>query len=261
MTDINTADYKIEGIDVQKGISNIGGNIDNYFRVVRKYYENGRKLTKEIAECLKTGDIKNYNVYTHALGSISKVIGAESISKFASELEAASANGDMELINGATSNFLDELTSVLDNIHELIFSTQDDDKSDVLASKNSDGKKKILIVDDTDSYIMMLDDLLSDDYDIYSSLDGEDGLETAKLTKPDIILLDLVMPGISGYEVLKCIKSNDKLKHITVILMSGMSVEENEEKGYRLGAAAYIKKPFNPKDVKDIIKNTNKKHS
>ena len=114
-------------------------------------------------------------------------------------------------------------------------------------------KKKILFVDDTDSYLFLLDEILSGEYETLSSLDGEDGLEMAKLAKPDLIFLDLFMPGMSGYEVLSALKADDELKHIPVILMSAEEQVESEIQGDTLGSAGYLQKPFGPDMVLEKV--------
>ena len=114
-------------------------------------------------------------------------------------------------------------------------------------------RKKVLIIDDTDSYLLILNNILKDDYETLISKDGEDGLETAEITKPDIILLDVMMPGMSGYEVLEKLKADENLKSIPVVLISGKGSDENEAKGFDLGASAYIKKPFEKSEVKDKV--------
>ena len=111
-------------------------------------------------------------------------------------------------------------------------------------------KKKILLIDDTETFLFMLTQILKDDYNLAIAKNGEDGLEIAKEQTPDLILLDIVMPGMSGYDVLKELKSDAKMKHIPVILITGNSPEDE---GYSLGAAGYIKKPFVKSTVKERV--------
>jgi len=107
-------------------------------------------------------------------------------------------------------------------------------------------KNSILIVDDEKSNIMTLTHILSQSYTIYASKDGQDAIEAANEYLPDIILLDIIMPGIDGYGVLEALKSSEKTKMIPVIFITGLSSAEDEKKGLSLGAADYISKPFNP---------------
>jgi len=85
--------------------------------------------------------------------------------------------------------------------------------------------------------------------------DGEKGLEMASKNLPDIILLDLVLPKLSGFEILKAVKSSNKTKEIPVILLTNLSQKSDVEKGLKLGAADYlIKAHFMPSEVVEKIK-------
>ncbi len=108
----------------------------------------------------------------------------------------------------------------------------------------------ILVVDDTETNIDILMDTLADDYDVRVALDGESALENVAEDKPDLILLDIMMPGMNGYEVCKCIKDNPATHDIPVIFLTAMTEEQNEAKGLALGAADYVTKPFSPELVK-----------
>ena len=118
------------------------------------------------------------------------------------------------------------------------------------------GKQKVLIVDDTPENIHVLMGILSDEYAIVVATHGEKALElVASVPAPDIVLLDINMPGMDGYEVCRRLKAEDKANHIPVIFITAMSAEEDERKGLELGAVDYIHKPFNPALVKIRIRN------
>ena len=116
-------------------------------------------------------------------------------------------------------------------------------------------KNSILIVDDEKFNIMALAHILSPDYVIYVSKDGQDAIDIAHENKPDVILLDILMPGMDGYEVLSALKSSEVTRDIPVIFISGLSSAEDEQKGLSLGAADYICKPFNPAIVELRVMN------
>jgi len=105
--------------------------------------------------------------------------------------------------------------------------------------------KKILIVDDEKMNIIALAHFLKPEYDIIVTTESLAALETAEKHQPDVILLDIIMPDIDGYEVIVKLKKSEITKNIPVIFISGLSNDENEEKGIELGAADYITKPFN----------------
>ena len=116
-------------------------------------------------------------------------------------------------------------------------------------------KNSILIVDDEKLNIMALAHILSPGYVIYVSKDGQDAIDIAHENKPDVILLDIIMPKMDGYAVLKALKSAEATRDIPVIFISGLSGAEDEQKGLSLGAADYICKPFNPAIVELRVMN------
>jgi len=106
-------------------------------------------------------------------------------------------------------------------------------------------KSSILIVDDENTNIRMLSHALISEYTIYAAKDGRTAIEMAENLTPDIILLDILMPDMSGYEVIAALKSNEATMGIPVIFISGLDGVQDEEKGFLLGAVDYITKPFN----------------
>jgi len=116
-------------------------------------------------------------------------------------------------------------------------------------------KYSILIVDDESSNIKALTLILSHDYSIYAEINGEDAIKTAESLLPDIILLDVIMPEMDGYEVIDALKKSEKTMDIPVIFISGLSDPGAEERGLALGAADYIIKPFSPTVVKLRVGN------
>ncbi|MBF0427444.1 MAG: response regulator [Magnetococcales bacterium] len=113
---------------------------------------------------------------------------------------------------------------------------------------------RILIVDDVPANIKILAELLKEDYDISMTTDGRDALRIALIHKFDLILLDIVMPGLDGYEVCRCLHENPQTKGIPVIFVTGQGETENEELGLTLGAVDYIIKPFSAPIVLARIK-------
>lgn len=112
-------------------------------------------------------------------------------------------------------------------------------------------KFTILIVDDIRTNIVLLAELLKHDYNIKVANNGFDALKIASETpKPDLIFLDIMMPGMDGYEVCTQLKNNDETKGIPVIFISAMSDEKDEEYGFQVGAIDYITKPIVPALVK-----------
>lgn len=116
--------------------------------------------------------------------------------------------------------------------------------------------KKILIVED-DKFLreLIARKLIKENYETVEAIDGEEGITKAKEEKPDLILLDLILPTIDGFEVLSKIKSDPSLTHIPVIILSNLGQREDVEKGLELGAIDYlIKAHFTPGEIIDKIR-------
>jgi len=117
-------------------------------------------------------------------------------------------------------------------------------------------KARILIVDDEKMNLKVLADLLKDEYAPVLARSGEQALQQARGdSPPDLILLDVVMPEMGGYEVIKQLKNDDRTKNIPVIFVTALNSVIDEEHGLKLGAVDYITKPFSPPIVKIRIRN------
>ncbi|MDR1803760.1 MAG: diguanylate cyclase [Treponema sp.] len=115
-------------------------------------------------------------------------------------------------------------------------------------------KKKILIVDDEKMNIIALAHFLEQQYEIIMAANGTSALEAAEKHVPDIILLDVLMPDMSGFDVLVRLKNSTATMHIPVIFITGLTGAVDEARGLSLGAVDYITKPFNKSIVKARIK-------
>ena len=105
-------------------------------------------------------------------------------------------------------------------------------------------KHSILIIDDTPMVLRALGDMLKNDYNILIAKSGEQGFESAKKNKPSLILLDIMMPGMSGFEAIEVLKADEQTKNIPVIFVSGDVSAETKEMAYKLGALDFFEKPF-----------------
>ena len=108
--------------------------------------------------------------------------------------------------------------------------------------------KTLLIVDDSEANVAILLELLSD-YDLLVALDGESALEMLAEEKVDLVLLDILMPGIDGYETCRRIKAQPELSAIPVVFITAETTPEAIDKAYEIGAVDYISKPFKPREV------------
>lgn len=115
--------------------------------------------------------------------------------------------------------------------------------------------QNILIVDDTRLNIQIMTDILAKDHKIFCATSGKEALEIAMSQRVDLILLDVIMPEMDGYEVCKRLKSDHQTQNIPIIFVSAMTDVEDETKGLEMGAIDYIFKPVRPAILKMRVKN------
>jgi len=113
---------------------------------------------------------------------------------------------------------------------------------------------RIMVVDDTEANIDILVETLADDYKVSVAMDGESALEDIKINIPDLILLDVMMPDMDGYEVCRHLKADPQTRDIPIIFVTAKSEESDETKGLDMGAVDYITKPFSPPIVQARVK-------
>jgi len=110
--------------------------------------------------------------------------------------------------------------------------------------------QKILVVDDSTENIELLFSMLKDEYQVLFSTSGSKAISLAETAQPDIILLDIVMPEMDGYEVITALKENEKTKAIPVIFLTAKTEKSDLLKGFELGSVDYIGKPFFEEEIK-----------
>lgn len=123
-------------------------------------------------------------------------------------------------------------------------------------------KPSILLVDDNDEIIEFLTDVLSEDYTVLKSSDGEEAFKVLEQETVHLIVSDVMMPVMDGFELCRLIKSNFECSHIPVILLTAKNNLQSKIEGLKLGADAYIEKPFSPEhllaQIANLLTNRNK---
>jgi putative two-component system response regulator len=115
------------------------------------------------------------------------------------------------------------------------------------AESQNRAKASILVVDDSPSNLSLMFELLKDRYKVKGASCGERALKVVRGDRPpDLILLDIIMPGLTGYDVCQLLKSDPTTRDIPIIFLTGLTEEADEDKGLRLGAVDYVTKPVNP---------------
>lgn len=115
-------------------------------------------------------------------------------------------------------------------------------------------KPRILLVDDQESVLKLLDAILKvRNYDVMYASNGLDAVEIALSVKPNLILLDVMMPGMDGFKVCQTLKANEPTKDIPVVFLTARGDDADREMGERVGASGFVKKPFRSAELLNII--------
>lgn len=122
------------------------------------------------------------------------------------------------------------------------------------AQSISSTRASVLVVDDQAANIQLLYALLESDYDVQMAIGGADALHLIDENPPDLILLDIQMPGISGYDVCSQLKASDLTRHIPIIFVTAQTTSEEETRCLKMGAVDFVAKPFNPEVVKARVR-------
>ncbi len=121
-------------------------------------------------------------------------------------------------------------------------------------------KKKILIIDDTELMVTLIRDVLTEaGYDVVVANDGYTGIQKVREEKPDLVILDVVMPNMDGFEVCRVLRSDESNNLMPIIILTSQGNEDDKLTGLELGADDYIVKPFNPRELLSRVNNTLKR--
>jgi DNA-binding response OmpR family regulator len=109
---------------------------------------------------------------------------------------------------------------------------------------------KILVVDDNEANVIFLSEILQhEDYHVLAAYNGQQALELVQKEAPSIILLDVMMPEMDGFEVCRRLKANEATRHIAVIFITALDESEHVVNGFAVGGVAYVSKPFNINEI------------
>lgn len=121
-------------------------------------------------------------------------------------------------------------------------------------------KKKILVIDDTDLMIAVIRDILFEaGYEVVSAVNGMEGIRKVREEKPDLVILDIIMPGMNGFEVCKILRDDESNNLMPIIMLTAQDNEDDKLTGLELGADDYITKPFNKRELVSRVNNTLKR--
>jgi CheY-like chemotaxis protein len=234
-------------------------------RLQLNFPDENKNRINELKEALYSNDFKQARLLAHTLKSNAGLIREHRLQELAAIVEKMVEENKVDDIAPHLNHLESELRMVLDRLKIIntAMAEENEDKkpgrdeksvSAEAAETAAKDKKRILIVDDEKSNIIALIHFLRDEFSIFVTRDSRDALSMAETHVPEVILLDLLMPEMDGYEVLAALKGSEITRNIPVILVSGLDGPDAITKGSELGAAGYISKPFESDTVKARIK-------
>jgi CheY-like chemotaxis protein/HPt (histidine-containing phosphotransfer) domain-containing protein len=244
------------GVDVVAGIKYMGGKRDLYATVLKEFHKDHKDAPELLAKAIERGDRDLIYRIAHTIKGLAANIGAKDLKTVAGKIEVASARAG----SIPTQSDLDEFTICLNEfftISEKIQATfaRAISYSEAAGNLTVEKKHKILIVDDDRTNIDILVDALGPEYETYVAQNGRQALIQVASNPPDLILMDVLMPEMNGFEACRKLKSEAQTKDIPVIFISAMKETDDEYIGLENGAIDYLVKPFHPKIVRARVKN------
>lgn len=228
---------RIDFLNTELGLSFYGGDVDFYLEIVEAVLE--ADYSKKIQNFYEAEDWHNYQILVHSLKSSSKSIGAEVLSGKALALESAAKIRDIDFIHDNHEDLMQTYLNLLDNIRKL-FAEQGD------ATEYSNSAFDILVIDDDKINLRMAKKILEEFFEVTCIESGKEALSYLGSHIPDLILLDIHMPEMDGFEVLKEIKNTPAIKDIPVIFLTADSDSDTELNSFKAGVMDFIRKPFIP---------------
>lgn len=228
---------EITFLNTTQGLAYHAQDVGFYMEILHAYHEDDRSAA--IQNHYNEQDWKNYQIMVHALSSASKLIGAEIVSAKAKELELAVKRDDIDFVHAhhiEAMTLYKELQHKLSKLFSPVIKT-------TVAQPNS---FNLLIVDDDKLNLMTAHKILEPFFTVTSLERGKDALEYVTNHFVDLILLDIHMPEMDGFQVIQALKEKDSTKNIPVIFLTADSDSEAELASFKAGAMDFIRKPFMP---------------
>jgi diguanylate cyclase (GGDEF)-like protein len=246
----------LPGIDVEQALRRLDGDRQALRQIILAFAASERGTVEDICSALDAGRKEEALFRIHRLKGAAANVSAPKVRDAAQRLEAAVGAGV-----GLPAALLHETAAGIDEVLEaakLLASAVDPADGGILhaaARRASASAQRILIVDDHPANVLALEAVLGGEYRVLFATGGAEALDTAAALVPDLILLDVQMPDIDGFEVCRRLKAVHALREIPVIFVTVRSGEDDQALGLETGAIDYITKPFNPALVRLRVRN------
>lgn len=204
-----------------------------------------KEKLEDIEAFYEVKDWENYRILVHALKSTSLSIGAEGLSELAKQLELAAKEENHYYIDSHHDEAMKEYRRILDGIEAALTEKQPEEVQEYTEEKSG----HVLVVDDDSMNLKIAERMLSERFYVDCVSSGREALNYVSKKLPELILLDLHMPEMDGFEVMKQLQSNPATKEIPVVFLTADNDRDVEIRGFKEGAQDFITKPF----VADIM--------
>lgn len=232
---------KLSLLDTNIGMQYCCNNEDFYKEMLQSYLSSNKY--GDVCRFFEEENWDRYRIQVHALKSTSLAIGAVKLSEAAKELEMAAKEARIDYIKENHHATVDEYKALLELL-ENVLNNKDNAAENQPQAKVIQEKELILVVDDDTINLKIADKMLGESYKVKGVKSGQEALEYLKESIPNLILLDLHMPEMDGFEVIRRLKGNDEWRNIPVVFLTADNDREIEVRGFGEGALDFITKPF-----------------
>ncbi|MCL2253907.1 MAG: response regulator [Lachnospiraceae bacterium] len=232
------------GLDVNISLGRLSGRKDIYLTFVKRFYEKLPELNKQAGKSVKHKDINNFRIHIHSIKSSLATIGATELSTQALVMEKAAKDEDFAFCEAQYPSYSQSLLELYEQLAEVFHRKIVGRRKKEKVHGHDKAKKDIIVVDDNTANLITCNKILKDIYNVHAASSAEKMFEVLKTITPSLILLDVEMPGIHGYEAIRILKGEEKYKDLPIIFLSAMDDAQTEMEGLNLGAVDYIHKPF-----------------
>lgn len=242
----------VEGFNLVTGLHHALHDTPFYVSLLKTFYEELNSKYNDLHELFKNHDSEKASSLFHTLKSSAAILGAKEIEKHAKEIDEA-----YKAKQSISDQSIKALLKAISSAKQSLAFCNSETQNKPIATNFSDSLRgRILIIDDEEIETKSLTKLLQAEFNLIIANSGEECIKIAqKAPQPDIILLDVNLPGIDGYETCRQLKESDATRHISIIFITGRDNYSDEEKGFKYGGSDYIKKPYLPMVATARIRN------
>ncbi len=249
---------KERGFDVEAGLRYSAGSEEFYFDMLASFAEEAEQKSGELDKSFRAQDWGEYRIRTHALKSSARMIGANRLSDLARTHETAAKEGWTEELTAGYRALAVLYRTTVNNIRQAVAYYRKAAELNEAQAKKPVPSKKILVVDDEPIMLAQAKRALEEEYIVITAESGAEGIAAYEREEPDLIISDMLMPEMTGFEMQKTLQ--ERYERIApIVFMTGDGNEDAEDESFSVGAADFIRKPFQPsvllRRVKNILDN------